>query len=67
VVTNDVGWLPEQGQHWAGLQSQVMVESTREIIAGTEPARPRVVITLNTLKRDTKTKLGIANKRLKAG
>jgi predicted transposase YbfD/YdcC len=125
VVTNDVGWLQEQGQHWAGLQSLVMVESTREIIAGTDirtckterryyisslPAKAALLgntvrahwgiensmhwvldvafreddcrircgdaaqnfailrrIALNTLKRDTKTKLGIANKRLKAG
>jgi len=32
VVTNDVAWLHEQGQHWAGLQSLVMIESSREII-----------------------------------
>lgn len=115
----------KQGQHWAGLQSLVMVESTREIIAGTDirtckterryyisslPAKAALLgntvrahwgiensmhwvldvafreddcrircgdaaqnfailrrIALNTLKLDTKTKLGIANKRLKAG
>ncbi len=32
VVTNDVAWLQEQKQNWSGLQSLVMVESTREII-----------------------------------
>jgi hypothetical protein len=32
VVTDDVGWLPEQGQYWTGLQSLVMVESTRNIL-----------------------------------
>lgn len=32
VVTNDVAWLQAQGQNWSGLQSLVMVESTREII-----------------------------------
>ena len=34
MVTNDVGWLPEQGQHWTGLQSLVLVESTRNILYG---------------------------------
>lgn len=125
VVTNDVSWLPEQGQRWSGLQSLVMVESTREILQGngtfacsTErryyisslPAKAALLgktvrahwgiensmhlvldvafseddcrircgdapqdfailrrIALNLLKGDTKTKLGIANKRLKAG
>lgn len=125
VVTNDVSWLPEQGQHWTGLQSLVMVESTREILqdngafaCSTErryyisslPAKAALLgktirahwgiensmhwvldvafreddcrircgdaphnfailrrIALNLLKGDTKTKLGIANKRLKAG
>ena len=125
VVTNDVSWLQEQGQHWTGLQSLVMVESTREIINGngtstcsTErryyisslPAKAALLghtvrahwgiensmhwvldvafreddcrircgdaaqnfailrrIALNLLKGDTKSKLGIANKRLKAG
>jgi predicted transposase YbfD/YdcC len=32
VVTNDVAWLAQQNQHWAGLQSLIMIESTREII-----------------------------------
>jgi predicted transposase YbfD/YdcC len=32
LVTNDVAWLEQQKQHWAGLQSLIMVESTREII-----------------------------------
>ena len=32
LVTNDVAWLSEQKQHWAGLQSLIMIESTREII-----------------------------------
>jgi predicted transposase YbfD/YdcC len=125
VVTNDVGWLQEQGQHWTGLQSLIMVESTRDILHGdgtracsTErryyisslPAKAALLgktvrahwgiensmhwvldvafreddcrircgdaaqnfailrrIALNLLKGDTKTKLGIANKRLKAG
>ena len=125
VVTNDVDWLPEQGQRWARLQSLVMVESTREIrqddgafASSTErryyisslPANAALLgrmvrahwgiensmhwvldvafreddcrircgdaphnfailrrIALNLLKGDTKTKLGIANKRLKAG
>ena len=32
LVTNDVAWLGHQNQHWAGLQSLIMIESTREII-----------------------------------
>ena len=32
LVTNDVAWLHEQKQQWSGLQSLIMVESTREII-----------------------------------
>jgi predicted transposase YbfD/YdcC len=32
VATNDVDWLPEQGQRWAGLQSLAMVESARDIL-----------------------------------
>lgn len=32
LVTNDVGWLQEQHQHWSGLHSLIMIESTREII-----------------------------------
>lgn len=32
LVTGDVGWLVDQGQHWSGIRSLVMVESTREII-----------------------------------
>lgn len=125
VVTNDVGWLSEQKQHWTGLQSLVMVESSREILDGdgtrtcsserryyisSLPAKAASLgktvrahwgiensmhwvldvafreddcrircgdapqnfailrrIALNLLKGDTKTKLGIANKRLKAG
>lgn len=34
VVTNDVSWLREMKQEWQGLQSLVMVESTREMING---------------------------------
>jgi predicted transposase YbfD/YdcC len=34
VATNDVAWLREMQQEWRGLQSLVMVESTREIING---------------------------------
>ena len=125
VVTNDVAWLKEQGQEWAGLQSLIMVESTREIIGRNSdgksskerryyisslPAKVVLLgktvrahwsiensmhwvldvafreddcrircddaaenfavlrrIGLNLLKADTKTKLGVANKRLKAG
>ncbi len=125
VVTNDVNWLSEQGQHWTGLQSLVMVESRREIIEGNGvrecqmerryyisslPAKAALLgktvrahwgiensmhwvldvafreddcrircgdapqnfailrrIALNLLKGDSNTKLGIANKRLKAG
>ena len=32
LVTNDVAWLEQQQQHWAGLQSLIMIESSREII-----------------------------------
>jgi predicted transposase YbfD/YdcC len=32
LVTNDVAWLGQQNQHWAGLKSLIMIESTREII-----------------------------------
>ncbi|RUT67624.1 ISAs1 family transposase, partial [Flavobacterium cupreum] len=32
LVTNDVAWLGQQDQNWAGLQSLIMIESTREII-----------------------------------
>lgn len=125
VVTNDVDWLPQQGQRWTGLQSLIMVASSRDILQGdgtrtcsTErryyisslPAKAALLgktvrahwgiensmhwvldvafgeddcrircgdapqnfailrrIALNLLKGDTKTKLGIANKRLKAG
>lgn len=125
VVTNDVAWLKEQGQHWTGLQSLVMVESTRDLLHGNGtrtcrserryyisslPAKAALLgktvrahwgiensmhwvldvafreddcrirtgdapqnfailrrIALNLLKGDSKTKLGIANKRLKAG
>lgn len=31
LVTNDVAWLAQQNQHWVGLQSLIMIESTREI------------------------------------
>jgi predicted transposase YbfD/YdcC len=34
VVANDVDWLNELGQHWAGIQSLVMLEATREMIHG---------------------------------
>jgi predicted transposase YbfD/YdcC len=34
VVTNDVAWLREMKQEWRGLQSLVMVESTREMVNG---------------------------------
>lgn len=125
LVTNDVAWLREQNQHWCGLQSLIMVESTREIIGrnGTGnasierryyisslPAKAALLgktvrahwgiensmhwvldvafreddcririgeapqnfavlrrIALNLLKNDKTTKLGVANKRLKAG
>ena len=32
LVTNDVAWLGQQNQHWAGVQSLIMIESRREII-----------------------------------
>lgn len=125
LVTNDVAWLKEQNQHWSGLQSLIMIESTREIIGrnstGTAsverryyisslPAKAAMLsktvrahwgiensmhwvldvafredacrirvgeaaqnfailrrIALNLLKNETTTKLGVANKRLKAG
>ncbi|MBI3903514.1 MAG: ISAs1 family transposase, partial [Nitrosomonadales bacterium] len=125
LVTDDVAWLQEQNQHWSGLCSLIMIESTREIIgrnstgiASVErryyisslPAKAALLgntvrahwgiensmhwvldvafreddcririgeaaqnfailrrIALNLLKSDTTTKLGIANKRLKAG
>lgn len=125
LVTNDVAWLREQHQQWSGLQSLIMVESTREIIgrngtgyASVErryyisslPAKAAMLgktvrahwgiensmhwvldvafreddcririgeaaqnfavlrrIALNLLKNDKTTKLGVANKRLKAG
>jgi predicted transposase YbfD/YdcC len=124
VVTNDVEWLKGQEQNWAGVQSLVMIESTREIVNGknkgecsTErryyisslPAKACLLnqqirahwgienglhwvldiafdeddcrirtgdgaqnfailrrIALNLLKQDRSTKMGIANKRLKA-
>lgn len=124
LVTNDIAWLREQNQHWQGLQSLIMVESTREIIgrngtghASVErryyisslPAKAALLgntvrahwaiensmhwvldvafreddcririgeaaqnfailrrIALNLLKSDKSTKLGVANKRLKA-
>lgn len=34
VVSDDVGWLHEQQQHWRGLASVAMVESTREFVNG---------------------------------
>lgn len=124
VVTDDVAWLNGIGQNWMGIQSLVMVESTREMVNGrnkgeltTEsryyisslPAQAAMLnqrvrahwgienslhwvldvafeeddcrirvgdgaqnfailrrIALNLLKQDRSTKLGIANKRLKA-
>lgn len=122
LVTHDVDWLREQDQHWQGIRSLIMVESTREVIgraAGSierryyisslpakaaslsrhvrahwsiensmhwvldvafreddcqirngEAAQNFAVlrrIALNLLKNDKTTRLGIANKRLKAG
>nr|WP_035627828.1 ISAs1 family transposase [Herminiimonas sp. CN] len=125
LVTDDVAWLQEQNQHWSGLHSVIIIESTRELIgrnstgiASVErryyisslPAKAALLgktvrahwgiensmhwvldvafreddcririgeaaqnfailrrIALNLLKSDTTTKLGIANKRLKAG
>lgn len=32
LVTNDVDWLGQQNQHWTGVQSLIMIESTREVI-----------------------------------
>ena len=32
LVTDDVAWLQQQNQHWSGLRSLIMIESTREII-----------------------------------
>ena len=32
LVTNDVAWLGQQNQNWAGVQSLIMIESTREMI-----------------------------------
>ena len=124
VVTDDVAWLNDMKQDWTGIQSLVMVESTREMVNGrnkgeysTErryyisslPAKAALLnervrahwgienslhwvldvafdeddcrirvgdgaqnfailrrIALNLLKQDRSTKLGIANKRLKA-
>lgn len=34
MTTSDVDWLKMQGADWSGLQSLVMVESTREFING---------------------------------
>lgn len=42
LVTNDVAWLSQQDQHWSGLQSLVMIESTREIIGRNAPGRVSV-------------------------
>ena len=122
LVTNDVDWLLEQDQHWHGMQSLNMIESTRELIASAtasierryyisslpakagslsrhvrahwgiensmhwvldvafreddcrirngEAAQNFAVlrrIALNLLKNDKTAKLGVANKRLKAG
>lgn len=124
LVTNEVSWLVEQGQHWDDIQSLIMVESTREIIGSAKtsverryfisslPAKGKAAalgrhvrahwgiensmhwvldvafreddcrvrigeaaqnfavlrrIALNVLKNDKTTKLGVANKRLKAG
>lgn len=125
LVTNDVSWLKDQNQQWCGIQSLIMVESTREVIGRNStghiskerryyisslPAKAALLgktvrahwgiensvhwildvafreddcrirvgeapqnfailrrIALNLLKSDKSTKLGIANKRLKAG
>ena len=40
VVTGDVAWLKEQGQNWTGLNSIVMVESTREMIGRNSTGKP---------------------------
>lgn len=121
-VTDDVDWLLEQGQHWRGARSLIMIESTRDTTAtgkisverryyiSSLPAKAAALskhvrahwgiensmhwvldvafreddcrirngdaaqnfavlrrIALNLLKNDKSTKLGIANKRLKAG
>jgi predicted transposase YbfD/YdcC len=125
LVTNNVDWRQEQHQHWSGLQSLIMIESTREIIGINSTGHASVErryyisslsakaamlgktvrahweiknsmhwvldvafheddcririgeaaqnfailrrIALILLKNDTTTKLGVANKRLKAG
>lgn len=42
LVTNDVAWLQEQKQHWSGLKSLVMIESTREIIGRNGTGHPSI-------------------------
>ncbi|MCW5237171.1 ISAs1 family transposase [Verminephrobacter eiseniae] len=46
VATNDVAWLQQQEQHWPGLQSLVMVKSSREVIGrhGTSSVERRYYI-----------------------
>ena len=39
VVSNDVAWLRDQGQHWCGLTSMVMVEARRECVNGRRRGR----------------------------
>jgi predicted transposase YbfD/YdcC len=42
LVTNDVAWLAQQNPHWVGLQSLIMIESTREIIGRNSTATASV-------------------------
>lgn len=42
LVTNDVAWLGQQNQHWTGLQSLIMIESTRELIGSNSNSTPSV-------------------------
>ncbi|WP_265286688.1 ISAs1 family transposase [Verminephrobacter eiseniae] len=46
VATNDVAWLQQQEQHWPGLQSLAMVESSRAVIGrhGTSSVERRYYI-----------------------
>lgn len=40
LATNDVAWLQEQKQHWSGLNSLIIIESTREIIGSNGTDHP---------------------------